>query len=94
MSASTILTWSLYAAQGMLILAMAINAWRVVRGPRAQDRVLCLDAMYANAILLIITFGIRTGSQLYFEAALVIAVIGFVSSVALSKFLMRGEVIE
>ena len=62
--------------------------------PRAQDRVLCLDAMYVNAMLLILTFGIRTGSALYFEAALVIAVIGFVSTVALAKFLMRGEVIE
>lgn len=94
MSSALILGWSLLIAQLMLALAMAINAWRVVRGPRAQDRVLCLDAMYANAVLLIITFGIRTDSILYFESALVIAVIGFVSSVALAKFLMRGEVIE
>ncbi|EFG4742177.1 K+/H+ antiporter subunit F, partial [Escherichia coli] len=91
MSAAIILSWSLLAAQLMLLCAMLLNTWRLVRGPRAQDRVLCLDALYANAMLMIILFGIRTGSSLYFVAALVIAVIGFVSSVALAKFLMRGE---
>lgn len=89
-----ILLWSLTIAQLMLVLAMACNVYRLVRGPRAQDRVLCLDATYVNAMLLVLTFGIRTGSTHYFEAALVIAIIGFVSSVALAKFLMRGEVIE
>jgi multicomponent K+:H+ antiporter subunit F len=89
-----ILVWSVGIAQTMLVIAMACNTYRLVRGPRAQDRVLCLDAMYVGAMLLVLTFGIRTGSSLYFEGALVIAVIGFVSSVALSKFLMRGEVIE
>ena len=63
-------------------------------GPRAQDRVLGLDTLYLNAMLLILTFGIRSGSTIYFEAALVIALLGFVSTVALAKFLMRGEVIE
>ncbi|MDN5926853.1 MAG: K+/H+ antiporter subunit F [Hyphomicrobiales bacterium] len=93
MSAS-ILLWSLTIAQSMLAMAMICNTYRIIRGPRAQDRVLCLDAMYVNAMLLILTVGIRTGSALYFEAALAIAVIGFVSTVALAKFLMRGEVIE
>jgi multicomponent K+:H+ antiporter subunit F len=91
---AAILVWSLAVAQAMLAIAMACNTYRIIRGPRAQDRVLCLDAMYVNAMLLILTFGIRTGSTLYFEAALAIAVIGFVSTVALAKFLMRGEVIE
>ena len=91
---ATILIWSLTVAHLMLVLAMACNVYRVIRGPRAQDRVLCLDAMYVNAMLLVLTFGMRTGSTHYFEAALVIAIIGFVSSVALAKFLMRGEVIE
>jgi multicomponent K+:H+ antiporter subunit F len=91
---ATVLFWSVAAAQAMLAVAMACNTYRLVRGPRAQDRVLCLDALYVNAMLMILTVGIRTGSALYFEAALAIAVIGFVSSVALAKFLMRGEVIE
>ncbi len=89
-----VLGWSLVIAQVMLALAMAAAAFRIIRGPRAQDRVLGLDTLYVNAMLLLLTFGIRSGSTLYFEAALVIAMIGFVTTVALSKFLMRGEVIE
>jgi len=88
------LAWSLTISQLMLVLAMGCNVYRIISGPRAQDRVLCLDAMYVCAMLLVLTFGIRTGSTHYFEAALVIAIIGFVSTVALAKFLMRGEVIE
>ena len=91
---ATILVWSIAAAQLMLVLAMACNCYRLIRGPRAQDRVLCLDAFYVSAMLLVLTFGIRTGSSLYFEAALVIGLLGFISTVALAKFLMRGEVIE
>ena len=89
-----ILLWSLMAAQVMLVAAMGCYTYRLIRGPRAQDRVLCLDAIYVCAMSLALTVGIRTGSQIYFEAALIIAVLGFVSSVALAKFLMRGEVIE
>lgn len=91
---AAILLWSVMAAQAMLVAAIACYAYRVIRGPRAQDRVLCLDAMYVCAMLLVLTIGIRTGSAIYFEAALIISVLGFVSSIALAKFLMRGEVIE
>ncbi|MGD9742569.1 MAG: K+/H+ antiporter subunit F [Dongiaceae bacterium] len=91
---ATWLTWSLTLAQIMLALAMACAVFRLLRGPRAQDRVLGLDALYVNAMLLLLTFGIRSGSTLYFEAALVIALLGFVGTVALVKFLLRGEVIE
>ncbi|BBK36460.1 K+/H+ antiporter subunit F [Allostella sp. ATCC 35155] len=91
---ATILAWSLVLAQMMLAAAMACAAIRLVRGPRAQDRILGLDTLYVNAMLLLLTFGIRTGSTLYFEMALAIALLGFVATVALSKFLMRGEVIE
>jgi multicomponent K+:H+ antiporter subunit F len=73
---------------------MMCTIYRLVRGPRAQDRVLGLDALYVNSMLLLVTFGIRSASTLYFEAALIIALLGFVSTVALAKFLMRGEVIE
>ena len=82
------------AAQVLLGIAMSFAVWRLLRGPRAQDRVLALDTLYVNAMLLVITFGIRTGTSLYFEAALVIGMLGFVSTVALAKFLLRGEVIE
>jgi multicomponent K+:H+ antiporter subunit F len=89
-----VLNWSLVIAQAMLALAMACAAFRMVAGPRAQDRMLGLDTLYANAMLLLLTVGIRSGSVLYFEAALVIAVLSFVATVALAKFVMRGEVIE
>jgi multicomponent K+:H+ antiporter subunit F len=89
-----VFAWSLTAAQIMLGLAMGCAVFRMIQGPRAQDRVLGFDTLYVNAILLILTFGIRTGSTLYFEAALIIALLGFVGTMALAKFLLRGEVIE
>jgi multicomponent K+:H+ antiporter subunit F len=89
-----ILFWSITIAQLFLLAAMACCALRMIRGPRAQDRVIAFDALYITAMLLLITFGIRTGTTIYFEAALVISLLGFVSTVALAKFLMRGEVIE
>lgn len=90
----TILVWAVNLAQFMLVAAMGCTAWRMIRGPRAQDRVLAFDTMYVTAMLLLLTFGIRTGSTIYFEAAMVIGLLGFVSTIALAKFLMRGEVIE
>ena len=91
---SMLLNAPLVAAQVMLGLAMLCAAIRLLRGPRAQDRVLALDTLYVNAMLLVLTFGIREATTLYFEAALIIGVMGFVSTAALAKFLLRGEVIE
>jgi multicomponent K+:H+ antiporter subunit F len=89
-----IIVWAVTIAQIFLVGAMACALLRLARGPRAQDRVLGFDALYVAAMLLVLTIGIRTGSTVYFEAALVISLLGFVSTVALAKFLMRGEVIE
>jgi len=89
-----VLAWSLTAAQAMLALAMALATWRMVRGPRAQDRILALDSFYLNGMLLLLVFGIQSGRTIYFEAAMIVALLGFVSTAALAKFLMRGEVIE
>ena len=94
MSAHTILVWSVAVAEVALVMAMACAAFRMLRGPRAQDRVLALDAFYVAGMTLILTFGIETGDDVYYEAALVIALLGFVATAALSKFLMRGETIE
>ena len=82
------------ASQILLGLAMALATYRALRGPRAQDRVLAFDAVYLNAMLQTVLLGIRAGSDVFFEAALLMALLGFVSSSALAKFLMRGEVIE
>jgi multicomponent K+:H+ antiporter subunit F len=83
-----------WAAQVLLGLAMVCASIRLVIGPRAQDRVLSVDTLYVNAMLLVLTHGLRTGNPYVFEAALVIAVLGFISTTALAKFLLRGEVIE
>lgn len=91
---ATILFWAVTVSQVLLALAMALAVSRMFRGPRAQDRVLGLDTLYVNSMLMLITFGISTGKIVYFEASLVIGLLGFVATVALAKFLMRGEVIE
>ena len=93
MSASA-LGWAIELAQLFLVVAMACAAYRLLKGPRAQDRILGLDTLYVNAMLMLLTFGISTGTTFYFELALVIALLGFVATVAAAKFLLRGEVIE
>jgi multicomponent K+:H+ antiporter subunit F len=94
MSAVQILTGAILAAQVLLAFAAACAVLRLMLGPRAQDRVLALDTLYVNAMLILLTFGMREGSSDYFEAALVIGALGFVSTAAAAKFLMRGAVIE
>jgi multicomponent K+:H+ antiporter subunit F len=94
MNAHTILVWALTASHVMLGLALLSAMSRLFRGPRAQDRILGLDTMYTNAVLLLLTFGIRFGSTFFFDTALIIALLGFTSTAALAKFLIRGEVIE
>lgn len=89
-----ILAWAITAAQIILGVAMLCAVWRLVQGPRAQDRVLGFDTLYVNALLVLMTLGLQTGKSIYFEASLIVALLGFVGTVALSKFLMRGEVIE
>ena len=91
---ANILIWSVAVAQVLLCLAAGCAMVRLIRGPRAQDRVLGLDTLYVNAMLLLVTFGIRTGSTLYFEAALIIALLGFVSTVVLSKYVIRRDIVE
>ena len=90
----SLLAAAIILAQLLLLLAMAFSIIRMVRGPRAQDRVLALDSLYLSAMLLFLTFGISSGQTIYFEAALVIGLLSFVATAALAKFLMRGEVIE
>ena len=91
---ATLLHTCLLVAQVFLALAMACATVRLLRGPRAQDRVLALDTLYVNAMLLMLVFGMRERTMVYFEAALVIGMLGFVATVAAAKFLLRGEVIE
>ena len=80
-------------AFALVAVAIALGFWRLLVGPSAPDRILALDTLAINAIALLILLGIRLGSGLYFEAALLIALIGFVSTVALCKYLLRGDII-
>jgi multicomponent K+:H+ antiporter subunit F len=88
------LEWTIALAQIFLGFAMGCAMLRMMIGPRAQDRILALDTLYVNAMLMMLTFGIREGASHYFEAALVIGMLGFVATAALAKFLLRGSVIE
>jgi multicomponent K+:H+ antiporter subunit F len=85
---------ALYIAFTLVGLAVALAFWRLLRGPSAPDRILALDTLYVNTIALLVLFGIYLGSNLYFEAALLIALMGFVGTVALCKYLLRGDIIE
>jgi multicomponent K+:H+ antiporter subunit F len=77
-----------YAVASMLVLV------RLIRGPHAQDRVFALDLLYFHAMLVMLVLGIRHRTDMYFEAALLIALFSFVSSSAMAKFILRGEAIE
>jgi multicomponent K+:H+ antiporter subunit F len=82
-----------YVIAGFL-LALALAGWRLLRGPDAADRILALDTMYTVSMALLVLLGIRFDTALYFEAALVIAMLGFVGTVALAKYVARGGIIE
>lgn len=88
------IAWALDIAFAATALAMLLCIWRLLRGPEATDRVLALDTLYINAVALIILLGLRQGTGLLFEAALLVAMLGFVSTVALARWLSRGDVIE
>ena len=75
-------------------LALVLTLARLIKGPDMPDRILALDTLYINAIALLVLFGIWLGSDLYFEAALLIAVMGFIGTVVVAKYLLRGDIIE
>ena len=77
-----------------LSLALLMNIWRAIKGPTDMDRILAVDTMVINLIAVIILYGIYEKTTLYFEAALLFAMFGFVSTVAYCKFILRGDVIE
>lgn len=85
---------ALSIAFSLVGLAVIFAFWRLLVGPSAVDRVLALDTLYVNTIALLVLFGIYLGNNIYFEAALLIALMGFVGTVALCKYLLRGDIIE
>lgn len=77
-----------------LALALALNLWRLLKGPSVGDRIVALDTMVINAIAMIIVIGVATVNDTYYEAALLLAMVGFIGTVAYCKFLLRGDIVE
>ncbi|MEL6959798.1 MAG: K+/H+ antiporter subunit F [Pseudomonadota bacterium] len=94
MPAAEFLTWALWFAFTAVAVSQVMAMWRLILGPTTGDRVLALDTMVVNSIGLIVLLGIAQESRLYFEASLIIAMLGFVSTVAYARFVLRGDIIE
>lgn len=75
-------------------VAMLLSLWRLIRGPTAPDRILALDTLYVNSVAQLILFGMYLDVELYFEAALIIAMLGFFGTVVLSKYVIRRDIVE
>ena len=88
------LSYVVPVAIGTVMIAMFLNLFRLIHGPELPDRVVALDTLSINTIALVLLFGISIGSSIYFEAALLIAMMGFVSTAAYCKFMLSGDVIE
>ncbi len=93
-SAIGIMTMTLYLGFGVLAISQLMAMIRLVKGPDTGDRILALDTMVLNSIGLIVLLGIAQGTRVYFEVTLIIAMLGFVSTVALARFILRGDIIE
>jgi multicomponent K+:H+ antiporter subunit F len=78
---------------GMLVMALALSAWRMFKGPTAPDRVLALDTLYINALALLVALGVWLNTVLYFEVALLIGLLGFVGTVCVATFMLRGRIV-
>ena len=85
---------ALQIATVCVALALLFNGWRLFKGPALGDRIVALDTMVINAIALIVLIGMIGGSATYFEAALLLAMVGFVSTIAYCKFILRGDIVE
>lgn len=85
---------ALIFAFGCFALGLLLNLWRVAVAPGIPDRVLALDTMVINVIALMVLYGIWQGTAIYFEAALLFAMTGFISTVAYARYLLRGDIIE
>ena len=89
-----IMNWAMIGSFVIVAVSQIMAMVRLWLGPSTGDRILALDTMFINAIALIVLLGIQQGTQIYFEAALIIAMLGFVSTVAYARFVLRGDIIE
>ncbi|MFU8863469.1 MAG: K+/H+ antiporter subunit F [Rhodobacterales bacterium] len=89
-----IVTYALFFATSCYTLALLMNLWRVVKAPGVPDRILALDTMVINFIAILVLYGIIEGTAVYFEASILIAMVGFISTVAYARFMLRSNIIE
>jgi len=90
----TIIDIAIIVGMHVVGVAMLLSLWRLLRGPTAPDRILALDTLNISAIALLIMFGMLLDTEIYFEAALIIAMLGFVGTVVLSKYVIRRDIVE
>lgn len=88
------LNTAIWIASTFMGLALLLNLYRLLRGPDIPDRIVALDTTYINAMALLVLFGIQQGSRAYFEITLLMAMVGFVGTAMLAKYLLRGDIIE
>ncbi len=88
------ITYALMFGLGSFGLALVFNLYRIIRADNLADRILALDTMVINSIAILILFGILESTRVYFEASMLFAMVGFVSTVAYCRFLLRGDIIE
>ncbi|SHE56400.1 multisubunit potassium/proton antiporter, PhaF subunit [Modicisalibacter ilicicola DSM 19980] len=88
------LDFALWTSMALVVAALLLNVYRLAVGPDMPDRLLALDTMYVNSIALIVLMGLWLNTKTYFESALLIAMLGFISTVAVCKYLLRGDIIE
>ncbi len=91
---SSFLDFSLNVGIVVVAFSVLLCGWRLLKGPEIADRILALDTLYMGMVALIILLDIRWDTELLFEAALLVAMMGFVSTVALARYLTRGDVVE
>lgn len=89
-----ILTYALIFATSCFAIGLLLNLWRVIRAPGVTDRILALDTMVINFIAILVLYGIIEGTAVYFETTILVAMVGFISTVAYARFILRGNIIE
>ncbi|WP_225765862.1 K+/H+ antiporter subunit F [Stenotrophomonas sp. Marseille-Q4652] len=94
MTGNMLIETSIVVCMHMVGVAMLLAIWRLLRGPTVPDRILALDTLSVTAIAQLMLFGMHLDSPIYFEAALIIAMLGFVSTVVLSKYVLRRDIVE
>lgn len=87
---TALLPWVL----GAFAVALLLSAWRLLRGPSTADRILALDTLYINALAMLVVLGVWQDARVFFEVALLIGLLGFIGTVVLSKYVLRGDIVE